>query len=89
MAITASAKKAWKRSLFLRERNMTFKIAMKRAIKAVRKGVAEKMKPTELSPLLTQAYSAIDKAARRNIVHKKNAARKKSRLSALISSAAS
>jgi ribosomal protein S20 len=41
MAITASAKKAIKRSRFLRERNLTFKIAMKKAIKAVKKSVAE------------------------------------------------
>jgi ribosomal protein S20 len=39
MAITASAKKAIKRSRFLRERNLVFKTAMKKAIKAYRKAV--------------------------------------------------
>jgi len=39
MPITTSAKKALKRSLFLRDRNAQYKVAMKRAIKALRKGV--------------------------------------------------
>ena len=39
MPITTSAKKALKRSLFLRDINAQYKVAMKRAIKALRKGV--------------------------------------------------
>jgi ribosomal protein S20 len=39
MAITSSAKKAIKRSRFLRERNLIFKKAMKKAIKMYRKSV--------------------------------------------------
>jgi len=37
MPLTSSAKKANKRSAVLQKRNLTFKIAMKRAIKEVRK----------------------------------------------------
>ena len=84
MPITSSAKKALQRDLVLTERNDFFKTAMKRAIKSLRKGVEAGLKKTELDGLLTLAYQAIDKAARRNIVHKNNAARKKSRLSQLI-----
>ena len=83
MAITASAKKAIKRSLFLRKRNDQFKLVMKKAIKAVKK--ASESSDWNKQELLLLAYSAIDKAQRRNIIHKKNAARKKSRLSALVS----
>jgi small subunit ribosomal protein S20 len=88
MPITSSAKKALKRDLVLTERNAYFKIAMKRAIKALRKGVASKVEKTELQQLLVQAYQAIDKAARRNIVHTNNAARKKSRLTKMINTIA-
>jgi ribosomal protein S20 len=42
MAIIKSAKKAHKRSLVLRQRNLDFKIAMKKAIKDLKKGVEEK-----------------------------------------------
>jgi small subunit ribosomal protein S20 len=84
MPITSSAKKALKRDLVLTERNAYFKVAMKRAIKALRKGVLAKLEKVELQGLLVQAYQAIDKAAKRNIVHKNNAARKKSRLAVSI-----
>ena len=43
-----------------------------------------KLEKVELQGLLVQAYQAIDKAAKRNIVHKNNAARKKSRLAVSI-----
>ena len=80
MPITSSAKKALKRSRVLQKRNLTFKIAMKKAIKEVKKAAeGEDKKATE--GLLQKLYSAVDKAARRNIVHKKTAARMKSRLS--------
>ena len=39
MPITKSAKKAYRRSLFLRERNLKFKIAMRKAIKDFRKAI--------------------------------------------------
>ncbi|MDP2670170.1 MAG: 30S ribosomal protein S20 [bacterium] len=38
--------------------------------------------------MLQAAYQAIDKAARRNIVHKNNAARKKSRLAKAVAKVA-
>ncbi len=84
MAITSSAKKAVKRSKFLQERNLVFKSAMKKAIKTIRKAITDGKKDAEIMPLLTAAYSAIDKAQRRNIIHKNNAARKKSRLATAV-----
>ncbi len=84
MPVTKSAKKALKRSLFLRERNLVFKNAMKKLIrqynKFIKLGEVEKAKE-----LLPKVYSAIDRCARRNIIHKNAAARKKSRLVAKIS----
>ncbi len=88
MPITSSAKKALKRDRVLGERNAYFKIAMKRAIKAFRKAVADKIEVNELKTLFVQAQVAIDKAAKRNIVHKANASRKKSRLATVINNIA-
>jgi small subunit ribosomal protein S20 len=83
MPVTKSAKKALKRSLFLRERNLKFKLAMKDAVRQFRKliknGEVDKAKE-----MLPDVYSKIDRCARRNIIHKNAAARKKSRLTALL-----
>lgn len=84
MAITSSAKKAIKRSQFLRERNTVFKIAMKKAIKSLKKSVADGANVEDMRGLLTVAYSTIDKAQQKNIIHKNNAARKKSRLNKMV-----
>jgi small subunit ribosomal protein S20 len=59
---------------------------MKSAVKDVKKLVAEK-KPTDARELLSAAYKAIDKAAKRGVIKKNAAARKKSRLSAMIKKA--
>jgi len=79
MAITKSAKKAAKRSLKNYEVNLMYKVKMKKAIKNFLKALTlweEKI----LNELLTKAYSSIDKAAKKWIIKKQNAARKKSRL---------
>jgi len=80
MAIKKSAKKAAKRALKNREVNLMFKIAMKKAIKAYLKALEEKKNTSDLSELLSAAYKAIDKAAKRGVIKKQNAARRKSRL---------
>ncbi len=41
-------------------------------------------KPDEAQKLLPETYKAIDMAAKQNIIHKRNAARKKSRMSRLV-----
>ena len=83
MPVTKSAKKALKRSLFLRERNLKFKIAMKEIIRKFRKLVRE-WKIEEAKQMLPEVYSRIDRCARRNIIHKNTAARKKSKLAKMI-----
>ena len=84
MAITAAAKKAAKRSLKLRARNAQFKFSMKQAIKALRKASENADAKKEMPALLQKAYSAIDRAQKRNIIHKKNASNKKSKLAKLV-----
>ena len=87
MAITAAAKKAAKRSLKLRARNAQFKFAMKQAIKNLKKASEWSNDETkaDMPSLLQKAYSAIDRAQKRNIIHKKNAANKKSKMAKLAS----
>jgi small subunit ribosomal protein S20 len=80
MPITKSAKKALRGSLKKRVQNDRNKKKMKEAVKGVEKLVKEK-NPTEAKKLLNQAYSAIDKAAKKGVIKKNTAARKKSRLS--------
>ncbi|USN54221.1 MAG: 30S ribosomal protein S20 [Candidatus Peribacteria bacterium] len=86
MPITSSAKKALKRSRFLQSRNLDFKLAMKKSIKNVRKAIAAG-DVAGLTDLLQVAYSTIDKAQQKNILHKNNAARKKSRLTKTVAKA--
>ncbi|UFX83532.1 30S ribosomal protein S20 [Candidatus Absconditicoccus praedator] len=80
MAIKKSAIKAYKRSEKLRERNLYFKRAMKFSIKTFTKAVKAGKDSSEIQDLFDRAYSSIDKAAKRNIIHKNKAAREKSKL---------
>ena len=79
MAITSSAKKAHRASLKKRVFNVRRARKMSDATKAVRKEITAG-KAKEAEKLLAEAYSAIDKAAKRGIIKKNTAARKKSRL---------
>lgn len=72
MAITKSAKKALRSSLRKREFNVRRAKSLKDSTK-----VAKKTGTTET---LAKAFQAIDKAAKRGIIKKNAAARKKSRL---------
>ncbi len=84
MPVTKSAKKAAKQAQVKTERNKPVKSKMKTMIKKVmtlKKDDAEAAKKT-----LPEAYKAIDMAAKKNLIHKKNAARKKSQLAKAISS---
>ena len=80
MAIKKSAKKAAKRALKNYEVNLMYKIGMKKAIKNFLKAVEAK-ETDKLQDLLSKAYSTIDKAAKKWIIKKQTASRKKSRLS--------
>jgi small subunit ribosomal protein S20 len=72
MAITKSAKKAHRASL----RRRVFNVRRKRALSSSVKDAKKAMTPESLA----KAYQAIDKAAKRGIIKKNTAARKKSRL---------
>jgi small subunit ribosomal protein S20 len=63
------------------ERNISAKSAMKTFIKKARTAVdTPAVEPAETSEALRLAIKAIDKTAQRGIIHKNQAARRKSRL---------
>ena len=84
MPIKKSAAKADRRSQKLRAVNNQHKTAMKNSIKTLKKAAAKGEVTTEL---VVKTQKLIDKAAKHNIVHKNNAARKKSRLMAMVNKA--
>ncbi len=83
MPIIKSAKKALRASKTKKVYNDRRNKAMKLAIKEVKKLIAEK-KVKEAQIKLTKAYQTIDKAAKRGVIKKNTAARKKSRLTKAI-----
>ena len=80
MPITQSAKKALRGSLVKKAMNDRNKKNIKESVKKIEKLVKEK-KQAEAKKLLPEAYSVIDKAAKRGVIKKNTASRKKSRLS--------
>ncbi len=79
MPITKSAKKAIRVSAHKRVFNLRRSKVMKDSIKEVRQLVVAG-KASEAGALLSKAYQAIDKAAKRGVIKANAAARKKSRL---------
>jgi len=80
MPITKSAKKALRGSLVKKARNDRNKKNIKETVKKIEKLVKEKNK-VGAKKLLPAAYSVIDKAAKRGVIKKNTASRKKARLS--------
>lgn len=80
MPITQSAKKALRGSKTKKAMNDRNKKDLKESVKKIEKLVKEKNK-IEAKKLLPEAYSVIDKAAKRGVIKKNTASRKKSRLS--------
>jgi len=83
MPITKSAKKALRQNVRGKIRNLKRKNAMKALVKQTRK-LASTQKKEEAISLLPKLYKAIDKAAKRGIIKKNAASRKKSRLTKLL-----
>ncbi len=83
MPITTSAKKALRGSARKRVFNIRRKTAMLDAVKDIKKLVAGKSR-AEATKLLPSVYQAIDKAAKKGVIKANTAARKKSRISAMI-----
>jgi len=82
MPITQSAKKAIRGSLRKKAINDSRKRAMKEIIKKIEKSA--KMDKDAAQKMLSAAFAAIDKAAKKGVIKKNNASRKKSRLSRLV-----
>lgn len=87
MPITKGAKKAHRQSERKRVFNIRRKTEMKDMTKSVQKAIAggDEKKAQELLP---KAFQAIDKAAKRGVIKKNAADRKKSRLAAKFKKAA-
>lgn len=83
MPITKGAKKAIRASAKKRLFNLKRKDEMKDVIKTFKKLVSEKKKD-EASKLVPTAYKAIDKAAKRGVIKKNTASRKKSGIARLL-----
>lgn len=89
MAITANAKKAHRASLKKHVFNLRRKRVLGTTTKDVKKLVVEgKTSAADTKESLALAYQAIDKAAKRGIIKKNTASRKKSRLALSIKRAA-
>lgn len=75
LSVLKRARQAEKR----RQHNVSIKSATKTAVSKVRKAISQN-KSDEAKPALFKAVKALDKAAQKGVLHKKTAARKKSRL---------
>lgn len=82
MANHASALKRARQNETRRQRNRTVKTRIKNVVKTVRQAV-EAQSPEAATTTLNQAKSMIAKAAKKGVIHQKNASRKISRLSRL------
>lgn len=79
MPITKSAKKALRVSNRRKVLNDRSKKRLKEVVKKVEKLVKEDKK-SEAKKLLSSAYKIVDKAAKKGVIKRNNAARKKARL---------
>ena len=83
MPLTASATKRARQNAVrharLKPYNTRMKTMMKKLMDAVKNG-----KKDDAKKLLSDAYKAIDIAAKKNLIHRRNADRKKARMSRLV-----
>ncbi|MDX2192688.1 MAG: 30S ribosomal protein S20 [Gemmatimonadales bacterium] len=80
MPRTQSAKKAMRQTKTRTERNRQQRSALRTAIKRVRKAAS----PAEAKAAFESAEKLIDRAGRKNLIHRNTAARTKSRLAKAI-----
>ena len=78
MANTKAAIKHIKTSAKRHERNQAVKSSARTYVKKARTSIAQN--PTEAQDDVKAAISALDRAARKGVIHRNNAARRKSRL---------
>lgn len=83
MAITKNAKKAIRSSARKRVHNIRTKAKLHDAVKAFKDQVV-KGNTKDAATALPKAYEALDKAAKRGVIKKNTASRKKARLAAAL-----
>lgn len=83
MATTQSAKKAARQSVKRNAINLVYKNRLKNLIKEMRALILAK-KTEEAKKILPNLYKAFDKAAKKGVIKKNTASRKKSRLTKLV-----
>ncbi|MFA6458582.1 MAG: 30S ribosomal protein S20 [Patescibacteria group bacterium] len=88
MPLIKSAIKAMRKDRKKTARNRLQKDKMHDSIKAVEKLSKAKDSAEKLVAAVKAAYKTIDKAAKKNLLHKKTAARRKSKVAKLAKSAA-
>ncbi len=88
MANTSSAKKALRASRKKAVFNKRRKESMNKATKAVKDSIAKEKGGEGAKKLLPEAYKAIDKAAKRGLIKKNTASRKKSRITKMVNKTA-
>ena len=87
MATHRSAMKRIRSSEKKRQRNRIFRSSARTYVKKARQLITEQGKTEESEAAVHQAISALDKAAQKGVIHKNNAARRKSRLIKMLSQA--
>ncbi len=83
MPITQSAVKRARQNLVRRERLQPYKTSMKSMMRKLA-DAAKAGKKDEAKAMLTKVYKAIDMAAKKNLIHKKNASHKKSKMARMV-----
>lgn len=86
MANTKSAKKRIRQTEKRTLHNRQYRASARTYVKRVRRLIAED-RLDEAEAVARQAYQTLDKAARRRVVHPRNAARRKGRLMAALAAA--
>lgn len=86
MANTKSAKKRIRQTEKRTAHNRLYRSTARTHVRKVRRLIAEGNLDAA-QELANQAYATLDKAARRNIIHPRNAARRKGRLMAALAAA--
>lgn len=87
MANLKSSKKDIRRNAKAREVNLSVRTGLKTHVKKVRQAIAAG-DPAKAADALKVAQKSLDKAAQRGIIHKKQAARRKSRIATAAAKAA-
>jgi len=80
MPIIKSAKKKLRQDIKRTKQNKKYELAYKKAIDVVKKH----KKGEKIDELLINAYKAIDKAAKKKIIHKNKASRLKAKVARLL-----